>query len=485
MCLAVEDGGMTSVYWRPQAKEYRKRSLEHGRVGGMNRFAEQKDALTVLLTGRGERNFADIIRRMVTSKKLEFDMICLKPEVGPKNQRFSSTMQYKQALLQDLVYTYSEADEIKVYEDRPKQTKGFRDLFTNLNQITFPDMYRKPIKADIIQVADQVTTLDPVIEAAEVQRMINTHNAQLPPMARPLDLKRTVFYTGYLVSPADTAKLLSLVKIPPNLVESEVKYLANSILIVPRPADTNILNKVGGIGYKQTWQVTGFAFYQSTIWAVRVVPVPSISNVHTINSTPLIVLATYKQTKPEAANKIQTWQPVPADKQYILQTVVGEKVQLRVEAESDDNELESILERRNLKRRHSPPQGSATGQRNGYPNDENRRINVGNARNQNRNRGPGPGDLGGGRGGGQNSSRVGRAGGGPGRGGGSNNRGRGGLRGGYKSLDDMGAENARYGAQRGEPNYDDYVPSGGGYDSAFPAMKGIGLDGTGGLPYGK
>lgn len=58
---------------------------------------------------------------MVGSKKLDFDMICLKPEVGPKNQRFNSTMQYKQAFLQDLTYTYAEADEIKIYEDRPKQ----------------------------------------------------------------------------------------------------------------------------------------------------------------------------------------------------------------------------------------------------------------------------------------------------------------------------------------------------------------------------
>ena len=58
---------------------------------------------------------------MVASKSLEFDLICLKPEVGPKAQRFGSTMQYKQALLQDLVYTYNQADEIIVYEDRPKQ----------------------------------------------------------------------------------------------------------------------------------------------------------------------------------------------------------------------------------------------------------------------------------------------------------------------------------------------------------------------------
>ena len=81
----------------------------------------QKDAMTILLTGRGEHNFANLIMKIVASKKLEFDMICLKQQVGPKGQRFSSTMHYKQSLLEDLIYTYREAEEIKVYEDRPKQ----------------------------------------------------------------------------------------------------------------------------------------------------------------------------------------------------------------------------------------------------------------------------------------------------------------------------------------------------------------------------
>jgi hypothetical protein len=82
---------------------------------------EQKDALTVLLTGRSENGFADIIRRMVDSRKLEFDLICLKPEVGPNSERFSTTMEFKQTFLQDLVLTYEQADEIRVYEDRVKQ----------------------------------------------------------------------------------------------------------------------------------------------------------------------------------------------------------------------------------------------------------------------------------------------------------------------------------------------------------------------------
>lgn len=82
---------------------------------------EEDDALTVLLTGRAEDNFADLIKRIVASKNLSFDMISLKPATGPNNQRFSSTMNFKQVFLEDLVYTYKDATELKVYEDRPKQ----------------------------------------------------------------------------------------------------------------------------------------------------------------------------------------------------------------------------------------------------------------------------------------------------------------------------------------------------------------------------
>lgn len=82
---------------------------------------QQDDALTVLLTGRAEHKFAEPIKRIVTSKKLAFDMICLKPEAGPNNQKFRSTMHYKQAILEDLVHTYKDADQLRIYEDRPKQ----------------------------------------------------------------------------------------------------------------------------------------------------------------------------------------------------------------------------------------------------------------------------------------------------------------------------------------------------------------------------
>lgn len=87
----------------------------------MNLSLEQKDAITVLLTGRRESNFAGIIKRMAASKNLPFDMICLKPQAGPNSQVFTSTMNFKQALLQDIMHTYKDAEEITVYEDRGKQ----------------------------------------------------------------------------------------------------------------------------------------------------------------------------------------------------------------------------------------------------------------------------------------------------------------------------------------------------------------------------
>jgi hypothetical protein len=82
---------------------------------------KQKDALTVLLTGRSESGFSELVRRIVDSRKLDFDLICLKPEVGPNSERFASTMEFKQAFLEDLIFTYEQADEVRIYEDRPKQ----------------------------------------------------------------------------------------------------------------------------------------------------------------------------------------------------------------------------------------------------------------------------------------------------------------------------------------------------------------------------
>ncbi|KAL8693573.1 MAG: hypothetical protein Q9218_001615 [Villophora microphyllina] len=455
---------------------------------------KQTDALTILMTGRGEANFVDLIKRIVKSKNLAFDMICLKPQVGPNNQTFTSTMHYKQAMLRDLIYTYKDADEIKVYEDRPKHTKGFREYFEDINRELYNSPRpppRRPITAEVIQVADTVTTLDPTAETAEVQRMVNAHNAAISggnhALLTPLELKRTVFFTGYLISPVDTTRLLTLVNLPPSMPKSEVKFLANNIIITPRPCPASILEKVGGIGRKSTWQVTGIANYESRIWAARVTPIPPGTPYHTDNPYPIVVLAVVKGSRPHDASRIQNWQPVSTDKQYMFQAEVGEKVQLRVEAEVEgEGEYESLFHNKNFKRQRGDQQDPPLFERDGYRrtgayHDENRRPNGvnGGYRGGNPNRG-------GGRAGNNHRSHRGPVRSNNNR---NNNRGRGGRGGAgtYKSLDDV-QNTSRY-ANHGssyQPNYDDapsqsFTSGVDGYNASFPALGG----GDGGLPYGK
>ncbi|KAB2580852.1 Uncharacterized protein DBV05_g494 [Lasiodiplodia theobromae] len=314
---------------------------------------EQKDALTVLLTGRSEAPFAELIKRILKAKKLDFDMICLKPAVGPQNQKFSNTMTFKQELLGDLVYTYKDADEIRVYEDRPKHTKAFRDFFTNFNKALLspdPPVARKTITAEVIQVAENATSLNPVTEVAEVQRLINAHNAlvksrQTPAGVKPYQIKRTVFFTGYLLEPPVTEQLTAaLLDSLPNRPDSDIRILANSILITPRPAPKSILDRVGGIGKVQRWRVNGFALFENRLWAARVSPVPANSRIYTENPTPTIVLALGRGAKPVDAGRIQNWQPVSEDKALEFDSTVGEKVLLRLEDERrGESEYESYF----------------------------------------------------------------------------------------------------------------------------------------------
>ncbi|KAI5272232.1 hypothetical protein E4T47_04401 [Aureobasidium subglaciale] len=297
---------------------------------------QQKDALTVLLTGRNERGFADLVTRMFRAKQLEFDMVCLKPAVGPSGQRFSSTMLFKQDLLRDLVCTYSDADEIRIYEDRPKHTKAFRDFFSTFNRSVSS---RSPIQADVVQVTEESTTLDPIVEVSEVQRMINTHNqavldAESPGLV-PLTIKRNVFYTGYLISPQDTERFAALAK---NTSDRDWRTLANNILITPRPAPQSILNKVGGLGHRLTWRVTGISHFENKLWAARVEPADPRARFYSENPTPTVVISLRNNARPIDAKYISNWTPTTPEQSFEFDTVVGEKVLLRIERETADQD---------------------------------------------------------------------------------------------------------------------------------------------------
>ncbi|KAF2758255.1 hypothetical protein EJ05DRAFT_439287 [Pseudovirgaria hyperparasitica] len=437
---------------------------------------DSKDALTVLLTGRAEARFSDLIKRMARSKGMNFDMVCLKPTVGPSNQTFGSTLMYKQELLKEIVYTYKDAEEIRIYEDRPKHTKAFREFFFTFNKtLMTPDtpVKRNTIIAEVIQVPENAASLDPVTEVAEIQRIINAHNEEVkarraPPGTTSYQIKRTTSFTAYLISPESTKKLLSLVKLPPGTPEGEVRHLANSILITARPCPKTIMDKVGGIGKKVTWRVTGTAVFENKLWAARLEPVSESSrDVYTDNATPTVVLTLRRGARPMDANRIQNWHPVSEAQSFEIESTVGEKVTLRIENEvRASNDRENQYANKQAKRSHGreddymslssgpPPQHKRQPQHNWqwHGPDERRGGGIsGNYRggNQQRGRGDRHRGLQGGRGGRDNRSRGGG-------GGGGGNRGRGRGNGGntYRSLDDV--ENTGQGANNSYPSYDDY-----------------------------
>ncbi|KAH0556778.1 hypothetical protein GP486_005435 [Trichoglossum hirsutum] len=462
---------------------------------------KQKDALTVLLTGRSERIFADLIKKMVASKKLEFDIISLKPEVGPNNQRFQSnfplssqslqetmftrwgpgTSKFKQAFLEDLVYTYKDAEDIRLYEDRPKHVRGFREFFTLFNKVQMDGEHpqtRGPITAEVIPVAEGNTTLDPVTEVAEVQRMINDHNmahSRSGAMANRLQIKRTTVYTGCLIDPTTTEKLLNLVQLPPSTADGEIKLLANNILMTPSRPPKSVLDRVGGIGAKMSWEVVGSGALENKIWAALLKPISETAKLYAENRQPIVVLARRYNARPTEVNKIQNWQPVPEDKSYCFEAVVGEKLLLRVETENpDETECDSFFPPKNPKRKQpQEPEGAPTGPN--APIDG----NTSNAIAHRQHHPPrGRGGYRGGRGGSGGGYRGNPRGGGGGRG-----RGRGSYQ--YRSLDDVNERTYIGGYQNNYQGHgnDEYQAGyhgyGGGPNLSFNNQSGY----SGGLPY--
>lgn len=330
---------------------------------------------------------------------------------------------------------------------------------------------RRPTMAEVIQVADMVTTLDPVIETAEIQRMVHAHNTSLSNGGQSQSglcaIKRHVFYTGYHIGPGDTSKLLDLVPLPQGISEREVKFLANNILITAGPFTQFIRDKVGDIGHKQAWQVIGLGALEGRVYAARVAPIPPNAPYHTDNPVPLVVLALLQGAHPADAGRIQNWQPLSSDQQFTLQTRVDEKIQLHIERDGDGRGyMKGNSNHRFMKKPRLNDNGPAaekdvprlvpSGPHKGLFGDENRRVNGppgGNVhKGANSHRGKPAGHEG-------SHSRYSLRSNNRGARGAPNNRAgnrmRGG-RGGYKSLDDV-QSNARFGSQGNsyQPNYDD------------------------------
>ncbi|CAK7264067.1 hypothetical protein SEPCBS119000_000810 [Sporothrix epigloea] len=293
----------------------------------------QPGALSVLLTGRAEQDFGGLLQRMVNSKKLEFDLVTLKPAVGPNNEHFKSTMAFKQAFLERLMDTYASATEIRIYEDRPRHVSGFRNFLAKYNE----DRQQRPkaplpaIHGEVVHVMEYTPPLDPVTEVAEVQHMVNCHNATVDGKQGQLMIKKTVIHTGYMVQEADTARLLQFLQLPTNIDRRDVRLHANSIIISTRVCPPHLLAKTGGMGSKMMWRVEEVGSVDDGVWAVKVRPAVPGTPYHTLDALPMVILAVRRTFYPQHASRIRTWTAVPEAEVFEFETTIAEKATLSVE----------------------------------------------------------------------------------------------------------------------------------------------------------
>ncbi|KAG6261505.1 hypothetical protein E4U48_007711 [Claviceps purpurea] len=416
---------------------------------------KQPDALCVMLTGRSEKPFAALIKKMLAAKGLDFDIVGLKPQVTPTNEPLQSTMHFKQLFLTALMETYSQATEIRIYEDRPRHTTAFRKFFAEYNLCqNSAASTRGPLATEVIQVADSSTVLDPVTEVAAIQHMINQHNETVTrqPEAerqKKLHIEKTICYTGYMISTEDSKRLLKLAKIPfghPHRLKGQ----ANHILICRRPCPASMLEKVGGMGSKMLWQVAAIGNYKGTVWAARVRPVLSTAVYHTDSADPIVVLALKNGARSVDTSLISReaeWHDPPSGQALVFETTVGEKVMLRIEEEgSKESQYDSPAAKKSSKRKHAGEDGRAAKNRQGQhggrndirDNDSGSRAGGGGPRGRgNANRGPRGGNT---RGGGRGGAVKGKAPNFP-----------------YRSLDDVETRN-QHGGHGPQVSYDDAHP---------------------------
>jgi hypothetical protein len=195
--------------------------------------------------------------------------------------------------------------------------------------------------------------LDPMVELVQVQNLINEHNSLSP--RPPLRIKKTVYYTGYLLTPTESAYVLNSISFPKTIAnEQDVKVLASSVLITRKPATRPLLRKTGPIGRKIKFEIIGVGHWENKVWAALVKPVdPSIqiysgmshkefpvsiynhnqnANITPDYTQPVVVLACRRSTRPSEANKITNWVEPPM-KDIEFSTIIGEKTLYRIEEE--------------------------------------------------------------------------------------------------------------------------------------------------------
>jgi HAD domain family 1 in Swiss Army Knife RNA repair proteins len=344
------------------------------KIVDLARVSSQTDGvLTILMTGRLQDRFADLIGKMVLSKGLDFDMICMKPRKGLDGKPFRSTEDYKQTLLKILLDTYKDATEVRIYEDREPHVQKFTAFLEDYNDQLVAtqalhsgeqgpsDRRLASVSFKVIHVKESSSELDPTAEFEQIQRMVNAHNLELqqiqesgapipaglsgPGTARTWKLDKNVIMTYYAISPADNAVLTSLL---PNNGKG-MKVLGNRILIMFGTMSSTIKAVVGPVGTRVKFIIKDVGHLegdlkadgskdQPKLWAARLAAADSQDKIWVSpnpyappnpkrSGIPTLVLGARNDWKNlNDTRRIRNWKPL--QREIVFECVVREAMKL-------------------------------------------------------------------------------------------------------------------------------------------------------------
>jgi hypothetical protein len=301
----------------------------------------QPDALSILLTGRGEARFADLVRRMVKSKGLDFDMTCLKPD--PE----SNTMDFKRNLIRAVLHTYSSVEKLTIYEDRPKHVQQFSSFLDNVAREFSLDYPPRKFQSNVVKVPPAESSLDPGAEAAQVQRMINEHNAAIvagtaDEAAYPMTLTKIVYMVFFSIKPSDYKHLLGL--LPPG-VKSQAQY-SGRIVVATSSIRDDEMAELGGVGNDTLFRATEIGSIDGDITAIRVQQIDASVKVRPRvgGKYPTVILSMRRDLRPTAIKDIKNWTSLPVDKQLQFRATLREHYRLNIQRQQANSNGEASRE---------------------------------------------------------------------------------------------------------------------------------------------
>lgn len=172
----------------------------------------------------------------------------------------------------------------RIYEDRIQHVRAFEDFAASY--IAGKQGQRAPLVASVVQVAEETRYLKPSVELQTVQSMLKDHNIARRSMQNQvhvpaLRIKKTVYYTGYLLRSQASADVINSLELGKHVVGEGMKLLANSVLITPRPASGAVLKKTGGLGRKVEFEIVKVGQWDNRVWAAEVRPVDPTVRIYT------------------------------------------------------------------------------------------------------------------------------------------------------------------------------------------------------------